>query len=266
MIQAIITDLDGTLLTPDGTISPANREILKHAMSHGIRVILASGRRYLSTEKFARELDLDEFIIAYSGAWVKKTSAPVPIIQYEMPYDASVEYMREVRGKVDLCGVYLDDTFYVEQKNDCLERYETKSHLKAIEVNDVCEFLMGEKRNPTKIFTLAKPEILEIITTEMRERFEGILDFVKSWETYLEVGPIGVSKGSSLLELARRENLNLSNCVFFGDQENDISAMEVVGISVAMGNATQEVKQKATMIAPPNFEDGVAKVLERIMG
>lgn len=266
MIQAIITDLDGTLLTPDGTISPANKNILKYAMSHGIRVILASGRRYLSTEKFARELDLDEFIIAYSGAWVKKTSAPSPVIKYEMPYEASVEYMREIKDRVDLCGVYLDDTFYVEQKNDCLERYETKSHLKAVEVPDVCGFLTGEKRNPTKIFTLAKPEILEIITNEMRVRFAGILDFVKSWETYLEVGPVGVSKGSSLLELARMENIDLSNCVFFGDQENDISAMEVVGISVAMGNATQEVKQRAMMIAPPNFEDGVAKTLERIMG
>jgi hypothetical protein len=266
MIEAIITDLDGTLLSPDGTISLANKNALKRAMGKGIKVILASGRRYLSAERFAKELDLDEFIIAYSGAWVKKPSQQKPIIEYDMPYEASCQYMSAVQDRVDLCGVYLDDTFFVQQKNDSLERYEARSHLKAVEVGDVCGFLMETKRNPTKIFTLAKPEILEIITGEMRGRFSGVLDFVKSWETYLEVGPVGISKGSSLTLLASRENISLKDCIFFGDHENDISAMEVVGISVAMGNATDEVKKRASLVAPSNSEDGVAKVLERMIG
>jgi Cof subfamily protein (haloacid dehalogenase superfamily) len=265
MIEAVITDLDGTLLSPDGTISKANKTMLWKARDKGIRIILASGRRYLSAERFAKELELDEYIIAYSGAWIKKPSDPEPVVKFEMSCAHSAEYIRLVRDKVDLVGAYVNDTFFVEQSNDSLERYEAKSHLKAVEVPDVSEFLLQNKHNPTKIFTLAKPEILEIITLSMNARFSGVLDFVKSWETYLEVGPAGITKGSSLETLARMLHLNLANCVFFGDQENDISAMEVCGISVAMDNATDLVKSKASMIAPSNSQDGVAFVLERMI-
>jgi Cof subfamily protein (haloacid dehalogenase superfamily) len=265
MIDSIVTDLDGTLLSPDGTISVANKAILKKAMDKGIRIILASGRRYISAERFAIELGIDDYIIAYSGAWVKKPSEAEPIIKHEMPCDAAAEYIKLVMGKVDLVGAYVDDTFYVQQCNDALERYEAKSHLKAVEVDDVSDFLLGSKNNPTKIFTLAKPEILEIIIESMNARFFGKLDFVKSWETYLEVGPVGITKGSALRKLADILNLDLANSVFFGDHDNDIPGMEVCGTSVAMGNATPGVKARADIIAPDNCHDGVAAVLERMI-
>lgn len=265
MIEAVITDLDGTLLSPDGTISDANKLILRQAMDKNIRVILASGRRYLSAERFARELDIEDYIIAYSGGWIKRIADEKPIVSFDMPALQSAEYIKYVRNKVDLVGVYIDDTFYVQQENESLTRYEARSHLKAVEVDDVSDYILQSEAKPTKIFTLANPVILETISNEMSERFAGVLDFVKSWDNYLEVGPAGINKGSSLKILARMTNLNLGNSVFFGDQQNDIPAMEVCGISVAMGNATDEVKNRATMIAPDNTQDGVARVLERMI-
>lgn len=265
MIEAIITDLDGTLLSPDGTISDANKSILRQAMNKNIRVILASGRRYLSAERFAKELDIKDYIIAYSGGWIKRIVDEKPVVSFDMPSPQSAEYIRLVRDRVDLVGVYVDDTFYVQQKNDSLAGYEARSHLKAVEVDDVSDFILQTDAKPTKIFTLANPEILEIISAEMNERFAGVLDFVKSWDNYLEVGLAGITKGSSLKILAQMTNLNLGNSVFFGDQQNDLPAMEVCGISVAMGNATDEVKSRATMIAPDNTQDGVARVLERMI-
>lgn len=265
MIEAIITDLDGTLLSPDGTISHANKVILRTAIDRGIRVILASGRRYLSAERFAKELDLKDFIIAYSGGWIKRIADSKPIVSFDMPLVESAQYIKLVKNKVDLVGAYIDDTFYIEQKNELLTGYETRSHLKAVEVDDVSDFIMNNGHKPTKIFTLANPEILETISAEMTERFLGVLDFVKSWDNYLEVGPAGITKGSALRILAQMTNLNLENSVFFGDQQNDLPAMEVCGISVAMGNATQEVKDRATIVAPDNSQDGVARVLERMI-
>jgi Cof subfamily protein (haloacid dehalogenase superfamily) len=265
MIEAIITDLDGTLLSPDGTISNANKAMLQKAIDKGIRVILASGRRYLSAERFAKELNLKDYIIAYSGGWIKRIIDAKPVISFDMPLLESAQYIKMVKNRVDLVGAYIDDTFYVEQKNESLTGYETRSHLKAVEVDDVSDFIMANGNKPTKIFTLANPEILEIISAEMSERFFGVLDFVKSWDNYLEVGPTGITKGSALKILAQMTNLNLDNSVFFGDQQNDLPAMEVCGLSVAMGNATQEVKDKASMVAPDNSQDGVARVLERII-
>lgn len=265
MIEAIITDLDGTLLSPDGTISVANKLMLQKAIEKGIRVILASGRRYLSAERFAKELDLKDYIIAYSGGWIKRIADAKPIVSFDMPMLESTQYIKLVKNRVDLVGVYIDDTFYVEQKNESLTGYEIRSHLKAVEVDDVSDFIMENGSKPTKIFTLANPDILETISAEMNEKFSGVLDFVKSWDNYLEVGPTGITKGSALRILSQMTNLNLANSVFFGDQQNDLSAMEICGISVAMGNATDQVKNRAKIIAPDNSQDGVAHVLERMI-
>ena len=92
-----------------------------------------------------------------------------------------------------------------------------------------------------------------------------MLDFVLSWSTFMEVGTVGVSKGGALSVWAEQNGIDLSRSVAFGDQENDLSTFGVCGVSVAMGNATDQVKEMANIVAPPNSEDGVAQVLERML-
>ena len=78
-----------------------------------------------------------------------------------------------------------------------------------------------------------------------------------------DIGPLGVSKGSAAAALCARLEIPHEATAAFGDADNDLEMLELAGTAVAMENATNRVKEVATVIAPPNTEDGVAAILER---
>jgi hypothetical protein len=78
-----------------------------------------------------------------------------------------------------------------------------------------------------------------------------------------DIGPLGVSKGTAARALCERLDVPPTATAAFGDADNDLEMLELAGTAVAMENATSRVKEVATVIAPPNTEDGVAAILER---
>ena len=101
----------------------------------------------------------------------------------------------------------------------------------------------------------------------MREKFAGLATFTISKPEFLEAVPIGASKGEGLIRLAELIGINLDNTLCFGDSYNDISMLQAVTHSVAMGNACEDAKQIAKYICKPNTEDGLAQfVLEHVLG
>ena len=109
------------------------------------------------------------------------------------------------------------------------------------------------------------PEIMEIISDEMKEYFKGEIDFAFTSPRWIEGMPAGISKGSAIKVIAEKEGINLDEVIAFGDGENDISMLEVAGTAVAMENAMESVKAHADIIALNNLEDGVAIILEKLL-
>ena len=88
-------------------------------------------------------------------------------------------------------------------------------------------------------------------------------DLVCVGPTWIEVMPKGVSKGSAILRIAAENKIPKENILCFGDAENDLSMMELIPHSIAMGNAMDIVKQKAWQVTDTNMNHGIAKALER---
>ncbi|MBI4550861.1 MAG: HAD hydrolase family protein, partial [Candidatus Latescibacteria bacterium] len=82
---------------------------------------------------------------------------------------------------------------------------------------------------------------------------------------HLTITPAGVSKGSGLRELAGLLGIGLAETMAVGDNLNDLDMFATAGLSVAMGNATPEVKARARYVTASNNEDGVAAVIERFV-
>ncbi len=266
MISLVCLDLDGTLLPPSGPMSQRTIKTVNRAKEKGIHVVIASGRRFGSVVPHAKMLGFDCPIISYSGCWIRYTNADKPIAAYSAPHRPMVKLLQRLRGRVDLAGLYIDDMLYLDNQNEYSARYENRVDLKAKLVPDLADFLEGSGKDPTRLLMiLDDPEKLNKLSNELKIEFEGQLNFVKSWATFLEAGPVGVTKGTSLLLLASHLGINLEQAVAFGDQENDLDMFNVCGLSVAMGNAPLDVQEKAHIVAPSNAEDGVAVVLEKIL-
>ena len=82
---------------------------------------------------------------------------------------------------------------------------------------------------------------------------------------WLEIQTAGVSKGEALKDIAKLENIELSETAAIGDGENDISMIQAAGTGVAMGNASDEIKAVAKYHTTDNDHDGVARAIERFV-
>ena len=79
----------------------------------------------------------------------------------------------------------------------------------------------------------------------------------------MELNAPGISKGRGLMALAERLGLALDEVMAVGDSGNDLTMLEAAGLGVAMGNATEEIKQAADVITADNNHDGVAEAIEK---
>lgn len=84
-----------------------------------------------------------------------------------------------------------------------------------------------------------------------------------STDKWLVLNPKGVNKANTLKELGKIEDISLDEMIFFGDGLNDLDVMKEVGLSVAMYNALDEIKESAKEITQTNNEDGIVKFLDK---
>jgi hydroxymethylpyrimidine pyrophosphatase-like HAD family hydrolase len=81
----------------------------------------------------------------------------------------------------------------------------------------------------------------------------------------LEILPYGASKGEGVKKLLEHYSLDRNHTIAFGDGENDVEMLQLVGLGVAVDNAREKLKRVATALTLSNNDDGVAHVLDMIV-
>jgi len=98
-----------------------------------------------------------------------------------------------------------------------------------------------------------------------KDNLKDVIDVFKSADTFVELVPKGIDKGSSLSILGSLLNIHPDQMIAFGDESNDISMLKYVGMGVAVVNATEPAKAAADLITMSNNEDGVAHVIDMML-
>jgi Cof subfamily protein (haloacid dehalogenase superfamily) len=130
----------------------------------------------------------------------------------------------------------------------------------AVQVDDVLQ----ETTVPAKVTVFAERTDLEGLNEDILDQ-DLYVRTVFSGAIFLEVTRGDVSKGTALTVLSEHLKIPLARTAVIGDQENDLSMFEIAGLTVAMGNAPQIVKNKAHHVAPENDEGGAAWALMNII-
>jgi hydroxymethylpyrimidine pyrophosphatase-like HAD family hydrolase len=99
----------------------------------------------------------------------------------------------------------------------------------------------------------------------MRKALGGDATAVRSQSYYLDVTPPGYDKGTFVKAMAKRLNTSLEAVATIGDMANDLAMFGVSGLSIAMGNATDDVKKAATHVTASSEDEGFAKAIEMIL-
>ena len=263
MIQMIATDLDGTLLATGGmTVPERNLRALSRAVEQGVRVVVCTGRMFAGGQKYALLVPGDQPVISVNGAVVRMSRSKeyTRRIGVKAPLASRVlALMREHSAKP---WFYIGDTCYAEERTEALTSLQKRTGVDVRIVPSLDEYT---EQRPEKIFCVMTPEETALLRAHVTSQMESDLYLTLSHPYQLEILDPEATKGKALTIVAAQLGIAKENIVAFGDALNDLELFDSAGIKVAMGNAEDELKARADIIAPTNDEGGVGAVVERLL-
>lgn len=250
--KIVFFDVDGTITHhEDGSISENTKEAILALKSKGLKVVAATGRP-LSMCKEIRELGVDTFITA-NGAYVKHQDHVI----HKVPMDQN--HIKEVFDfaytENHALSFYTED-FSMNGVKDTPVQEALKETLSLKEYPEINEKIYEEEVYLMCLFAS------DTMVEKYRHRFPH-LSF-RRWHPYvLNVLQEDVSKSLAILKVLEHYGIDQSEAIAFGDGENDIDMLELVGLGIAMGNGSENLKSVADFVTKKSSEDGIEHALKR---
>ena len=266
-IRVIATDMDGTLLDPKGQLDlPRLEKILDKLDQCDIRFVIATGNEVHRMRQLLGHLAERVVLVVANGARIFENNE---LIQAQTWDDAIVD-----KALGHFKGRECQDQFVVTAMNGGfvkkgtvfteLDKFMTPEMIEKLyqRMNFVDEFDSSLFGGVLKMSMVVGEERLDSVLQEVNDLFNGHVRAVSSGYGCIDILQDGIHKAWGLVELLKRWNLKPEQIMAFGDSENDIEMLELAGISYAMENAEEAVKEVATKVAPANSQAGVYQVLE----
>jgi Cof subfamily protein (haloacid dehalogenase superfamily) len=261
-VRLIATDLDGTLLRTDGSLSEFTRETLARARDAGITIVFVSARGPRGVRFVAEEAEVDGLAICSNGAVVIDLGTGATVKHRALAAEVALDLIRELRAR--LPGV----TFATETESQfALEpafsgAWEDWQPPEGTKYGDALELVVAPvtkliARDPTG----PNSRLAEVATEVVGDR--AAVSVAGEW--VVEINVAGVNKGAALEELAAELGVGADEVVAFGDYPNDLPMLAWAGTSIAPGNAHPDVLAEVDEVTAPNDEDGVALAIERLL-
>jgi Cof subfamily protein (haloacid dehalogenase superfamily) len=265
--RLIATDMDGTVLRSDMTVSTRVRDALAAAREAGWIVAPVSGRMPITLRRVADAAGMRGYALAGNGAVGFRLGEPGWLFERTMGVDAQTEFVFRMRERLD--GVVVaavrdgGDTFLPER--GYLSMMDPGDHGRNVsEVEEYDLEVVLSKPAVKMVMRRSDLDAFELLRVAQELAVPGI-DVSISGAPFLEIAAEGVNKGAGLARLAEILGVEQRNVVAFGDHVNDIEMISWAGHGVAMGNAVPGLRAVADEVAPTNDEDGLAVVLERLL-
>lgn len=218
----LVSDLDGTLLDSKRQISVENLEAIHTFKENGGMFTIATGRMEKAAIPYIEQLEINIPVILYNGAIIYDPINKKRIVEKHLTSPGEILRKINSLSKFDDVAVliYQGDEVYTIKRNHIVEKYEEKE-------NVTCQFFSERqlKNHIIKIMLIAEPEILKKFETKVSE--EHSCELVYSEINYLEILPLGISKGAALKRLRFMIGMEKVNTICVGDNLNDLPMLEI---------------------------------------
>lgn len=259
-LKMIAMDLDGTLLDEEKNIAPEDAAAVKDAVAAGYFVTLATGRMYRSALPYARELGITRPLVVYNGALIRDPRIGDTLGAWPLPLEVAQPLLDDCLGRGIYIQAYVDDHLWVPR--DC-EEARFYSHFSRVPYEVKTEEIHHLSQAPHKLLVIS--DQVKTLRPELEEKYAGKIKIVSSSKGFLEVTAPATNKWHALQALAAREGIKGEEILCVGDSDNDLDMITHAGLGVAMGNASDPVRQAARVVTAPNTRNGVARILRTVM-
>ena len=283
-MKLIASDLDGTLLNENGLVSERNAEAIKKAQDNGIVFVAATGRSWEAASKPLQAAGITSPIISLNGA---------------VMYDENDEELRSITMDKAVCkqilsvcragdmylefftnkGIFSESReYFIEVLVDIMKSANPKLTDEDIREHANRRFQMEPVKfidNYDLIFEMEDLVIYKVLgftlvpenLVGVREKLTGEegITITSSGDINLEFNHPDAQKGLALQDLANRLDIEMKDVMAMGDNWNDVSMLQSAGRGIAMGNASEGIKQLADEVTMSNIDDGVAVSIENVL-
>jgi Cof subfamily protein (haloacid dehalogenase superfamily) len=264
-VRLIATDLDGTLLRSDRTVSQRTRDAIATAQAAGITFVIATARHPSTARLFAAEAGITGLAICSNGALVYDLSRDEVVRHSHLPGETARMLIEVLRNGIpDVCFALFQGMDFV-----CEPAYAAIA-TEGDHGRDLQRVLQGDAltllEQPITKLLIRHPELAPAAVHERLvalglDGFEASL----SGAPFVDVVAAGVSKAAALAMICAELDVQARDVVAFGDAPNDLPMLHWAGRAIAVANAYPEVLSVVTGRTASNNEDGVALAIERLL-
>lgn len=262
--KIIFVDLDGTLLNDQKIITPLTHQSIRGFLERGNYFVICTGRPINSALQIFQSLQLPPegcYIISFNGAQIYDCTSQKTIHRCEVSADL-ITLIFDLAESYGLhCQTYTDTHILSKADNEEMKFYRKNIHMPLT----VTEDILGEMDvMPCKVMTIELHDLekQEKFRVELKEKTGNQLQLMYSNPYYLEIFSAAAGKGQAVRTLCDILNIPLEDSMAAGDQQNDLSMIQAVGLGIAMCNGSEEVKAAADVVtADDNNHDGLVPFL-----
>lgn len=265
--KLIATDLDGTIVRFDGTISKRTVNALNGAREKGAILYFVTGRppRWLADVTEAFGVKNLPITICGNGALTFDVANNSVLAEDLLQPEIALEVIQLLRAHI------VDASFACEFGDDFRRertyqpRWDVGMDPTGVEaLEEAIDRPMLKLLTRCSSETLSSDDMLQIARAHVSNLVE--ITYSNPEESFLEISAFGVNKGTALAKMAASHGLTSQDCIAFGDNPNDIPMLEWAGRSWAMDSGHRDAKTAANFLASDCDSDGVAEVIEELFG
>ena len=282
--KLIVLDIDGTLITSDRMLTNRTVKAIQAVKKAGIQVTFATGRQHCSATYLARKIGINAPLISSDGSMIKDIYTGETEL-FPLSIDKAKDIV-EIAGnyKSFRVEVFFEDTKFHAGKSYrklLLRRYLSPPlrysllgtyyyirdfvFIPVIDKGDIETTIKDIKVPPAKVVVYGQPDKLKDFRHDLERKYGKCISMTTALTNCVDVLNEGVSKAKGIAHLAENLGIKREEIITVGDNFNDIEMLQYAGLGVAMGNAANEVKEKADYVTASNEDDGLACFLEKLI-
>lgn len=260
-LRLVATDLDGTVVRSDGTVSPRTRAAFEACRAVGVHVVAVTGR----PPRWLAEL-ADVFgpavVVCANGALTYDLAERRVVSSRTIPAAVVLETVRAVRAVLPEVAAAMETLAGFRHEPAYVPKFDANRHPVAGPLEDLLAVDPGVVKLLLRAGDLPADAVLDAV---QRAAGDIVEPTHSGMDGLVEISARGTSKASALAELAAGLGIDASEVVTFGDMPNDLPMLRWSGRSYAMTGGHPDALAAAGGAAPPCDDDGVARVLEQLL-
>lgn len=257
-ITLVISDIDGTLITSNHEVTEATKAAAHALNANGIKLSLASSRPPRAIIPIASQIGLDSNFAAFNGALILTSQGETLAESFIQP-----EVSLRIRAIADEYGldVWLYDAtdWWAARRTQFVEREEHTSGFEAL----LTDYAAQLRRPLNKLTVVGQPDLVAKAELVLIDELGEKVSASRSKPRFLDVTAFGWHKGSVVGRFSDLLNTCPADVAVIGDGPNDVEMFAAAGLSIAMGQAVDEVRRKASVVTTSNDDEGWANAMNR---